>query len=273
MAPHQVTLRQEASPAGPGSARPELRLAGGTVARAADLDLHPSAEVYERLGRNVAARPFQLTKLLIASLDTVAVLLSLYLARVIAGGRLSNGGQPSSFSLAACTLPIWAMALAQQSLYKSRRLSRGVDESVRIIRAVLSAVGGTAVLSVIAGVALSRMWLTLVLVFGIALLVTERFGLRLWFRRARREGRMMRQVMILGNNAEGRAVHDNLATDPSLGYEVIGFIEDHVGDRPVSPEIALQHLRAGGAQGVIIAATAVIFASSLKRAKTGNSRA
>lgn len=257
MAPHQVTLREDAAPTGLGLARPGLRLAGDIATTAPDLDLHPSAEVYERLGRDIAARPFQLTKLLIASLDAVAVLLSIYLARVIAGGRLSNGGQPSSFSLAACTLPIWAMALAQQSLYKSRRLSRGVDETAHIIRAVFSAVGGTAILSVIAGVSLSRLWLTLVLVFAIALLGIERFGLRLWFRHARREGRMMRQVMILGNNAEGQAVHDNLATDPSLGYEVIGFIEDHIGNRPVSPEIALQHLRAGGAQGVIIAATSI----------------
>ena len=51
---------------------------------------------------------------------------------------------------------------------------------------------------------------------------------------------MMRKVMILGDNAEGRAVYDNLYTDPSLGYEVIGFIGDHVGDGPVTPRIVLR---------------------------------
>ncbi len=227
-----------------------------------DLDLHPTAAVYERLERDGVGRAFHSTKVLIGLLDTAAVLLSIYLAGVLAGGRVTDGGEPSSFLLAAGSLPIWAVALAHQSLYKSRRIARGIDETVRIARAVFTAVGGIAVVSVTTKIDVSRVWLALVLVLSVVLLTSERFALRLVFRRCRRNGRMMRRVMILGTNDEGQAVHDNLVSDPSLGYAVVGFIDDHVGDLPASPDVVLENLRRLGAQGVIIAATSIDLNSS-----------
>ena len=243
------------------SARRDLAIARAPGA-GIDLDLHPTAAVYERLERDGVGRAFHSTKLLIMFLDTAAVLLSIYLAGVLAGGRVTDGGEPSSFLLAAGSLPIWTVALAHQSLYKSRRISRGIDETVRIARAVFTAVGGISVVSVTTKIDVSRVWLVLVLVLSVVLLTSERFTVRLWFRRLRREGRMMRKVMILGTNDEGRAVHDNLMSDPSLGYEVVGFIDDHVGDLPVAPDVVLENLRRLGAQGVIIAATSIDLNSS-----------
>jgi exopolysaccharide biosynthesis polyprenyl glycosylphosphotransferase len=225
------------------------------------LDLHPAADVYQRLARPSAARAFKMTKLVIVLLDALAVLLSIHFARVLAGGRLDHG-QPSSFPMAAATLPIWAIALSRQSLYKSRRITRGIDESVRIVRAVSTAVGGTAILSVIAKVDLSRAWLTLVLLLAMVLLTAERFTLRLWFRRARLEGRMMRRVLIVGTNAEARAVHDNLHADPTLGYDAVGFVDDQNGDASFTPDLVLRAVRAAGAQGVIIAATSIDITTS-----------
>jgi exopolysaccharide biosynthesis polyprenyl glycosylphosphotransferase len=253
----QFVLRRHEQEQGPSDPLARARL--GLIAGGAtfpDLELHPAAEVYERPTGKRRLRGAQ-TKLTIALLDTLAVLLSIYLARLLAGGRVSNGGQPSSFPLAAATVPIWALAMSHQSLYKSRRISRGIDETARIIHAVFTAVGGTAIFSVLVKINLSRAWLVLLLIFGIILLTIERFAVRLWFRRARRDGRMMRKVMILGDNAEGHAVYDNLATDPSLGYEVVGFIGDHEGDGPVTSKIVLDSVRKMGAQGVIIAATSI----------------
>lgn len=122
---------------------------------------------------------------------------------------------------------------------------------------MVTAVGGIAVMAVMTKIDVSRVWLALVLLFGVVLLTVERLTVRLWFRRARLDGRMMRKVMILGDNAEAHAVHDNLATDPSLGYEVVGFIDDHAGDLPAAPDAVLDALRAAGAQGIIIAATSI----------------
>jgi exopolysaccharide biosynthesis polyprenyl glycosylphosphotransferase len=239
-----------------GAERAPLTVIAANNASATVLDLHPSAEVYQRVAQTPATSSLQFTKLVIMAMDAVAVLLSIQLARVLAGGRL-DPGQPSSFPLAAATLPVWAIALARQSLYKSRRITRGVDETVRIVRAVLTAVGGTAVLSVIAKVDLSRAWLMFVLVFAVVLLTAERFALRLWFRRARREGRMMRKVLIIGTNAEARAVFDHLRADPTLGYDAVGFIHDHDGDEALTSDLVLDAVRRVGAQGVIIAATSI----------------
>jgi exopolysaccharide biosynthesis polyprenyl glycosylphosphotransferase len=257
MTPHVLTRREDSEDRASSLARPGLSVIATPKVEFPDLDLHPSAEVYAHLHRPEAATRPRFTKPAIASLDAGAVLVSIYLARLLAGGRLAYGGQPGSFKLAAATLPIWALALAHQSLYKSRRISRGIDETGRIINAVFTAVGGIAIVSVIAKIDLSRVWLMLVLLFGIVSLTTERFVLRLWFRRSRREGRMMRKVMILGKNDEGRAVYENLVTDPSLGYEVMGFIEDHMGDMAMTPGAVLSHLEHVGAQGVIIAATSI----------------
>ncbi len=226
-----------------------------------NLDLHPAAEVYERLTRPTSARAFRLTKVVIVLLDALAVLLSIHIARLLAGGRLDNG-QPSSFPMAAATLPIWAVALARQSLYKSRRITRGIDETVRIVRAVGTAVGGTAILSVVAKVDLSRAWLTLLLVLATALLTAERFALRAWFRNERLQGRMMRRVLIVGTNAEARAVRDNLQSDPTLGYDAVGFVDDRRGDAAFTPDLVLRAVREARAQGVVIAATSIDVTTS-----------
>ena len=255
---NQLRARRDANEPRATSSRPSLAVLGSTNA----LDLHPAADVYARLQGETQAKPLNPIKLLIIGLDAAAVLLTVYLAGLASSGRVANGGQPDSTVFAAATLPIWALALTQQSLYKSRRLTRGVDETVRIMRAVFIAAGGTAIISVMAKVNISRAWLAYVLVFGIVLLSSERFALRMWFRQARRDGRMMRKIMILGKNAEGQAVCDNLETDPSLGYEVVGFIDDHVGDLPASPAIVLDNLRRLGAQGLIIAATSIDLNSS-----------
>lgn len=200
-------------------------------------------------------RPFP--KALIVALDALAIFAAIGLATAVTDGRVYRGGKLTNFPFVASTLPIWAVAMARQSLYQARRISRGVDETGRIMKASFAAVGGTALLSVIGQFDLSRAWMGSVLIFAIVALSTERFALRLWFRKSRRQARLMRKVMILGVNAEARALHHNLTTDPSIGYEVVGFIDDERLDRHVNVEMVHSQLRSRGAQGIIIAATSI----------------
>lgn len=86
------------------ASRPSLSVLAPPT-RGTPLDLHPAAEVYERLEREVH-RGFPGTKAVVILLDATAVLLSIWLARVAAGGRVANGGEPGSFLLAATTLPV-----------------------------------------------------------------------------------------------------------------------------------------------------------------------
>jgi exopolysaccharide biosynthesis polyprenyl glycosylphosphotransferase len=72
----------------------------------------------------------------------------------------------------------------------------------------------------------------------------------------------MRPVVIVGTNAEGRAIADMLEHEPWLGYRVVGFVDDSGAGAPdtrilgTTAEI-LQVVRGAGATGVVVATTAI----------------
>ena len=51
------------------------------------------------------------------------------------------------------------------------------------------------------------------------------------FARVRANGHLGRRVLIIGTNAEARSMSEMLACNPSLGYDVIGYVgsELHAG--------------------------------------------
>lgn len=167
-------------------------------------------------------------------------------------------------------LPLWPAVFTQQLLYRARFLDRRLDETTRMIRATALGVLGTAAVSSFAGVPIARHWLayvTVMLLFG---LVGERLVARRLFDRARRDGTLLRPVLIAGRNAEGRLVREMLDKDPALGYRFDGFVEDILraepGQSPLAPlgdparVIELADRR--GVNSVIVAATAIDVGSS-----------
>jgi exopolysaccharide biosynthesis polyprenyl glycosylphosphotransferase len=88
------------------------------------------------------------------------------------------------------------------------------------------------------------------------------------FRVLRQNGALIRRVVLIGNNAEGRALFEMFEEDPSLGYRVVGLVDDE-------PDAAMQGMgvvgtidetfdvvRRARACGVIIAATAIDLAGT-----------
>src|SRR5205823_6409605 len=113
----------------------------------------------------------------------------------------------------------------------------------------------------------ARSWLLLTVVCTIATVMAYREVVRRAFMRLRRSGRLIRPVLVVGANGEGVNLAEALAHDPSLGYHIVGFVDDDaalsqsvgaqgwqvVGRVADAPAVAM----ATGATGVIIATTAV----------------
>jgi len=172
--------------------------------------------------------------------------------------------------LALVSLPLWPATFTQQLLYRARYLSRRIDEMVRVVKAVSIGMLLTIGLSVLVKVEIGRHWLLLAWAVVVSLMIVERLVARSVFDRARRNGSMLRPVLIAGRNAEGKLVRDMLETDPSLGYHFEGFVEDIVetepGESPLSmlgdPSKVIRAIETVGSSSIIIAATAIDIGTS-----------
>src|SRR3546814_11745779 len=124
--------------------------------------------------------------------------------------------------------PLWLVTLAQHRLYVARYVTRPLEEVRRVVSAALWTVVGAsaAVFFAFPGADVPRRLLGLFVVAGIGTLLAGRFAVRTAYDRARAEGRMLRPVVIVGANDEGRALANMLSHQPRLGYDVRGFVDD-----------------------------------------------
>jgi len=168
------------------------------------------------------------------------------------------------------SLPAWPVAFAHQRLYRARVITRGADEAWRITKASATGTAALVLVATFTETALPRSWFVVALLTIVAAVGVERAVARTLFRRARRQGRLLRRVVIVGANAEGRMVRAMLDDDPAHGYEVAGFLEDliptHVGESGTeairNTDRSVTAVQQAGASGVIIAATAMDLGTS-----------
>lgn len=185
-----------------------------------------------------------------------------------------NPGDPTALSsymgLALLSLPVWPIIFTQQLLYRARYLSRRVDEVNRTVRAVAGGVLILGGLSILLKIPIGRQWVFIVGALALTLMVAERLVARALFDRARRNGRLLRPVVIAGRNAEGQFVREMLESDSTLGYVFHGFVEDLVereaGESPLAllgnPGKVVTKINEMGVTSVIVAATAIDVGSS-----------
>ncbi|MDW3219265.1 MAG: sugar transferase [Acidimicrobiales bacterium] len=186
----------------------------------------------------------------------------------------TNPTDPTSaaqyMGLVLASLPVWPLVFTQQLLYRARYLSRRIDEINRVVRSVAIGVLVTGGISIILKVQVGRQWIAIVAGLLLTLTIVERLIARSLFDRARRNGTLLRPVVIAGRNAEGQFVREMLESDSSLGYVFHGFIEDLVEREPGESPLALlgnpakivRKVNEMGVNSVIIAATAIDVGSS-----------
>jgi exopolysaccharide biosynthesis polyprenyl glycosylphosphotransferase len=232
--------------------------------------LYPDSESLP--GAPTRRNPLNATKITLVIADLLMVSIGL-----VAGTWINdwvNPGDPTGLAdymgLVLASLPVWPIVFTQQLLYRARYLSRRIDEISRVIRGVAIGVLITGGFSILLKVAVGRRWLLITSALVLTLMVIERLVARGLFDRARRNGHLLRPVVIAGRNAEGQFVREMLETDAALGYVFHGFIEDLVEREPGESPLALlgnpgkvvRKVNEMGVTSVIVAATAIDVGSS-----------
>lgn len=214
-------------------------------------------------GRSRAWRP----KAALIAADAGALALTAVVSAAVFDRVFEDPGTSTGHLLwsTLATLPVWLGLFANQRLYNTRFIGRRIDEFRRIVNATILGTLAVSLAASSTNILLRRGSLVILAVTACVIITLEREIARRLFLRLRSKGRMVRRVVIAGANPEGRDIAAMLQTEPWLGYEVIGFVDDNVPHRDPVPGVPLlgglgelpNVLREFPNTSVIVAASAV----------------
>ena len=167
--------------------------------------------------------------------DAVALLIGAILAtslqRVFRGSR--GFMVEDHMVLLVCSLPFFVWGALLSRLYLARANQRPSEECRNIVKAVGVYVGGLVLLAFFLQYGgLSRFWVIALAAATTAALIAEREVARRIFTRLRQQGKLRRQILIVGTDAHAVRLLHTFQRRPDLGYEVIGFIgSEDIGER------------------------------------------
>ena len=206
-------------------------------------------------------------KLVVVAADCVAAAAAMFVAfhlRAILGGTGIRTDAQRHLLIASVSLPGWVLVFARYRLYTARHVWDRLEEMRRIVHAVGVAVLILAVTAFSLKVYVARGWLLLSLVTGIAFVSIERSLVRKGFDHLRRSGHLSRPVIIVGTNVEAARLSTTIGTDRSLGYTVVGRVDnwpaaphDSVPDDLRLVDDTLRVLASTHASGVLIATSGI----------------
>jgi exopolysaccharide biosynthesis polyprenyl glycosylphosphotransferase len=160
------------------------------------------------------------------------------------------------------TLPVWVAVLACCGLYwRSRRIHL---EMRRLVEAVSFSLATVVVLVLVADIDVTAGWVAVVWCTGVPFLALWRMGASTVIRRLHAAGVTGRRVIVVGVDAESRALVRTLTRQPWRGFSVAGFVEvpggsfsGTVDGLPVwsSLDLIADAVRENDAGAVIVAAT------------------
>lgn len=165
--------------------------------------------------------------------------------------------------LSAFAAPLWTIILVRGRLYQARFISTRLQEWRRLLHgcglATLIVLG---IGSVVLERDLSRAWVLVGSALVVLALMIERDVVRHMFSRARRSGRLLRDVVIVGANDEGANLRAVIEADPELGYRFVGYVDTCTGPSVAADVVATlddleQFVARSGVDNVIMAGSAV----------------
>ena len=135
--------------------------------------------------------------------------------------------------LVAASLPAFAAGAAINHLYLARANERRIVEAGNVIKTVFTGVAFLVLLSFgIQYDSLSRFYVGALFVCATAAILFERRYVRARLRTLREEGRMLRRIVIVGTDPHAIGLLHAYQRNPSLGYQVVGFVgDDDIGER------------------------------------------
>jgi exopolysaccharide biosynthesis polyprenyl glycosylphosphotransferase len=180
-------------------------------------------------------------KILLMAADAVAILTFTTVAAVLVStwelGALHAAKQLWWASM--IITPAWLAIFSKQRLYNTRFIGRRIDEFRRVVNASILGTLTVALATNVVGILPSRGGLVVLCLSAIVIVTIEREIARRVFLRLRSGGQMVRMVIIAGANPEGRDIAAMLQSEPWLGYEVVGFVDDNAPAREPVPGVPL----------------------------------
>lgn len=172
------------------------------------------------------------------------------------------------FGFVPVMLALTMAMLVSGRLYRARMCSVRAVETAGIVRAgAMSAFGGWLIADRLGATNLSLARVLWTQAISVLFIFVGRMAYRALLRRARRDGRFTRSVLLIGTGDEGYELHKMLADEPELGYRVVGvvgrahevaehnFSVPYLGAAGDAATIA----RETGVSGVIIGASSLSF--------------
>lgn len=171
--------------------------------------------------------------------DVVALVLASYLAysfRFLFDIEIFQAVTPSPdfyWRVTALLVPAGLFLFQQFHLYDPHYLLGGTEEYGRVLNAVTFGMMLLILALFFAEIVIARGWLVLLWFFSVGLVGVFRFGMRRVAYAARRRGYLRVPTLVVGADAEGRAIARQLQDTRSCGADVLGFLDDHlaVGER------------------------------------------
>ncbi len=128
---------------------------------------------------------------------------------------------------AIITLEIWHVVLFTFGLYRSKRLQKFWQVNLEVVQAILfCAAIGSVLFTIFRWPHLSWKYLGLFVVLSSASLIVIRASVRIGLRYARLRGRNIRHILVIGTNIRALKFAKRIASNPNLGYRLIGFVDD-----------------------------------------------
>jgi exopolysaccharide biosynthesis polyprenyl glycosylphosphotransferase len=140
---------------------------------------------------------------------------------------LSMRTKVSNFLIFLATLYIYHLVFRMFGLYRSRRLSPRLAETVDLLKATtLSAVCFAVIGWILSVRMLSVLFLIMFWAISSTVLIASRIALRFTLAHIRARGRNLRYLLIFGTNPRALAFARRLVSSPERGYRLLGFVDD-----------------------------------------------
>jgi exopolysaccharide biosynthesis polyprenyl glycosylphosphotransferase len=127
------------------------------------------------------------------------------------------------------SIPMWLLILAAFQLYNFQFLFGGLEEYARVFNACTTAIMLILVANFLfPDLVIARGWLLLSWFSVTALMGLGRFAVRRWVYRWRARGYFKTTMLIVGADEEGKAIAEQLSSNPTAGVLLAGFIDDNL---------------------------------------------
>jgi exopolysaccharide biosynthesis polyprenyl glycosylphosphotransferase len=138
-------------------------------------------------------------------------------------------GDLTYVSLVVIVVAAWVLVLILRGAYDTRILGVGSEEFKRVVTATATVFGTVAVVAFALKIDLSRGFVLITFIAGLALLLAVRWSLRAWLRHERRYGNFLHRTIVIGSEPTMSEIVDLLDRDPVAGFTVVDIVEEPAG--------------------------------------------